>query len=151
MKKLEREISRATNMQPAKPRQETPTEVLFGSDVKVACFQRDVELAEDAVRCEPFSAEIPEPSKSTRQNREFLWPYQGTLFPDKPSCYQVRHANRRAGPLPPAQFLLTVQYGMANDGGAPRADSESRKALPSKRPRKAAWRQRSLTAESAVD
>jgi hypothetical protein len=73
-------------------------------------------MAEEAVRCEPFSAEIPceqgkiqgiwaeirpssrplrmypphpeevttqSPSKSTRQNREFLWPYQGTLFPDK--------------------------------------------------------------------
>ncbi len=59
MKKLEREISRATNMQPARRGQNKPTEVLFDSDNEVACFQQDVELAEDAVRCEPFSAEIP--------------------------------------------------------------------------------------------
>jgi len=46
MKKLEREISRATNMQPAKPRQESPTEVLFKSNTETSCFQQDVELAE---------------------------------------------------------------------------------------------------------
>lgn len=39
----------------------------------------------------PEEVTIRRSSKSTRENRDFLWPYQGTLFPDKTFFLAVRH------------------------------------------------------------